>query len=167
MRWANSAHRQVWVNVASRSHSRDPPSRPLVRAPDRRPPSTASTAAPPQAGAYFLAIATDGYGPSRPTCPTDPTATARRELVIADPGFPEQNNQVLNAMRGDLTDLRGEFTGLREKVNDGFIEMRGRLDVAAAGQQRITDLLTTVIEGRFGRARNSRYGGIGPRTTRR
>ncbi|WP_292981291.1 hypothetical protein [Mycobacterium sp.] len=39
-----------------------------------------------------------------------------------------------NALREDLTDLRGH-------VNDGFIEMRGKLDAAAAGQQHIVELL--------------------------
>lgn len=44
-----------------------------------------------------------------------------------------------NAMRADLTDLRQHMT-------TGFIEVRGRLDAAAAGQQRIVDLLTAVLE---------------------
>lgn len=43
-----------------------------------------------------------------------------------------------NAMREDLTDLR-------QHVDNGFTEMRGKLDAAAAGQQQIVDLLTTLI----------------------
>ncbi|HEX5495159.1 MAG TPA: hypothetical protein VFX70_11365 [Mycobacteriales bacterium] len=44
-----------------------------------------------------------------------------------------------NAMRADLTDLQ-------TKVDNGFAEVRGRLDVAAAGHQQIVDLITTLIE---------------------
>jgi hypothetical protein len=53
-------------------------------------------------------------------------------------GFREQNTRVLNAMREDLTDLRS-------RVDDGFTEMRGRLDAAAAGQQEIVSLLNTLM----------------------
>lgn len=49
-----------------------------------------------------------------------------------------QNNRVLNAMRADITDLR-------EHVDRGFLEIRGRLDATAAGQQTIVDLLGTLI----------------------
>jgi hypothetical protein len=55
--------------------------------------------------------------------------------------FREQNTRVLNAMREDLTDLRS-------RVDDGFAEMRGKLDGTAAGLQQITDLLTTLIAQR-------------------
>lgn len=44
-----------------------------------------------------------------------------------------------NAMREDLGDLR-------TKVDNGFTEMRGKFDAAAAGQQQIADLLNTLIE---------------------
>ena len=43
-----------------------------------------------------------------------------------------------NAMREDLTDLQ-------RKVDDGFTEIRGRLDATAAGQQQIVTLLNTLI----------------------
>lgn len=56
-----------------------------------------------------------------------------------------------NAMREDFTDLRGEVTDLRRHVDDGFAEIRGRLDGAAAGQQQIVDLLTTLIDRQDGR----------------
>jgi chromosome segregation ATPase len=49
-------------------------------------------------------------------------------------------------LRQDFTDLRGEFGELRDHVGKGFIEMRGKFDAAAAGQQQIVDLLNTVIE---------------------
>lgn len=43
-----------------------------------------------------------------------------------------------NAMREDLNDLR-------QKVDTGFTEIRGRLDATAAGMQHIADLLGTLI----------------------
>ena len=52
--------------------------------------------------------------------------------------FRSQNNRVLNAMREDIIDLR-------EHVDRGFLEIRGRLDATAAGQQTIVDLLGTLI----------------------
>lgn len=67
-----------------------------------------------------------------------------------------------NAMRQDFVDLRQDFVGLRqdfadlrehvdrkfEQVDQGFMEMRGRFDAAAAGQQQIVDLLTTIMRER-------------------
>jgi len=52
--------------------------------------------------------------------------------------FREQNTRVLNAMRDDLVDLRSV-------VDRGFIEVRGKLDAAAAGQQQIADMLSALI----------------------
>jgi hypothetical protein len=49
-----------------------------------------------------------------------------------------QNNRVLTAMREDITDLR-------EHVDRGFLEIRGRLDATVAGQQTIVDLLNSLI----------------------
>jgi hypothetical protein len=67
-------------------------------------------------------------------------------------GFREQNTRVLNAMREDLTDLRSRvddgFAGMENRLTEmqnGFIEMRGRLDAADAGQQQIVGLLNTLI----------------------
>ncbi|MEZ0366581.1 hypothetical protein ACAG26_23165 [Mycobacterium sp. pUA109] len=63
-------------------------------------------------------------------------------------------------MRGEVRDLRGEmrdfrqattasfnamrndFTDLRTQMNDGFVEIRGRLDATATGLTQITNLLT-------------------------
>ena len=60
-----------------------------------------------------------------------------------------------NAMRQDFVDLRQDFADLREhvdrkfeQVDQGFMEMRGRFDAAAAGQQQIVDLLTTIMRER-------------------
>jgi len=64
-----------------------------------------------------------------------------------------------NALREDFVDLRsdfgalqegfatlqGNFGALQENVDQGFIEMRGKLDATAAGQQQIVDLLQTII----------------------
>jgi uncharacterized protein involved in exopolysaccharide biosynthesis len=52
--------------------------------------------------------------------------------------YRDHSNRVLNAMRADITDLR-------EHVDRGFMEMRGRLDTTAAGQQQIVDLLGRLI----------------------
>lgn len=41
-------------------------------------------------------------------------------------------------MRDDLADFRSQ-------VSEGFTEIRGRLDAAAAGQQQIADMLNTLI----------------------
>lgn len=60
-----------------------------------------------------------------------------------------------NAMRHDFVDLRQDFVDLREhvdrrfeQVDQGFAEMRGRFDATAAGQQRIVDLLNSIITER-------------------
>ncbi|WP_374157594.1 hypothetical protein ACEWX3_21190 [Mycobacterium sp. G7A2] len=60
-----------------------------------------------------------------------------------------------NAMRQDFVDLRQDFADLREhvdrrfeQVDRGFMEMRGRFDAAAAGQQQIVDMLTTIMRER-------------------
>src|SRR5262249_27894354 len=57
-----------------------------------------------------------------------------------------------NVMREDFTDLRNDFTGLRNHVDNGFIEIRGRLDAAAAGQQQIVTLLNRLIDQHDGQA---------------
>ncbi|MGH3925804.1 MAG: hypothetical protein ACRDTT_23580, partial [Pseudonocardiaceae bacterium] len=59
---------------------------------------------------------------------------------------------VQTAARFDRLEQR--FDGLEQRVDrleqhvdNGFIEMRGKFDQAAAGQQQITDLLTILIAG--------------------
>lgn len=59
--------------------------------------------------------------------------------------FREQNTRVLNAMREDLIDVRQWVETGFARVDNGFTEMRGKLDGAAAGQQQIVTLLTTLI----------------------
>lgn len=51
-----------------------------------------------------------------------------------------------NAMREDLTDLRTRIEDGFAKVENGFVEMRGKLDATAAGQHQIVELLNTVIQ---------------------
>ena len=52
--------------------------------------------------------------------------------------FRQATTSSFNALREDLTDLR-------QQMNDGFTEMRGKFDATAAGQQQIVDLLNTLI----------------------
>lgn len=52
--------------------------------------------------------------------------------------FRQATTSSFNAMRDDLTDLR-------QQVDTGFTEIRGKLDAAAAGQQQIVNLLNTLI----------------------
>ncbi|MCH9729717.1 MAG: hypothetical protein K0U84_08595 [Actinomycetia bacterium] len=41
--------------------------------------------------------------------------------------------------------MRRDFVDLRDHVDQGFTEMRGKFDGAASGQQQILDLLQTII----------------------
>lgn len=59
--------------------------------------------------------------------------------------FREVSVRVLNAMRADMTDLREHVDQGFAQVDRGFVEMRGLLDASAAGQQRIAELLGTLI----------------------
>ena len=68
---------------------------------------------------------------------------AARDRDLADLGLKvDANRSVINAL-GEQTAAR--FDRLEQKVDTGFAEMRGRLDQAAAGQQQIAQLLTTLI----------------------
>ncbi|MCH9759107.1 MAG: hypothetical protein K0U75_00415 [Actinomycetia bacterium] len=59
--------------------------------------------------------------------------------------FRQATSASFNAMRQDFVDLRQDFTDLCDHVDQGFAEMRGKFDAAAAGQQQIVDLLHTII----------------------
>jgi hypothetical protein len=48
-------------------------------------------------------------------------------------------------LRQDFTDLRQDFANLREHVDRGVLEVRGKFDATAAGQQQIVGLLQTII----------------------
>lgn len=49
-------------------------------------------------------------------------------------------------MREDFVDLRQDFFDLRNHVDRGFAEMRGKLDATATGQQHIADLIQRLID---------------------
>jgi hypothetical protein len=83
---------------------------------------------------------------------------AARDRDLADLGVKvDANRSVINAL-GEQTAAR--FTRLEQQIDDvrtemrsefaevhgGFTQMRGKLDQAAAGQQQIADLLTTLID---------------------
>ena len=59
--------------------------------------------------------------------------------------FRQATTASFNALRQDFVDLRQDFGDLRTHVDNGFIEMRGKFDVIAAGQHQIVDLLQTII----------------------
>jgi chromosome segregation ATPase len=90
---------------------------------------------------------------------------AARDRDLADLGLKvDANRSVINALgeqtaarfdrleeRFDRLDHRADrldhrVDRLEQKVDTGFAEMRGKLDQAAAGQQQITHLLTTLID---------------------
>jgi predicted nucleic acid-binding Zn-ribbon protein len=66
--------------------------------------------------------------------------------------FREQNTRVLNAMREDLSDFRSAVDEKFARVDQGFAEMRGKLDAAAAGQQQIAGMLGALIARDEGQA---------------
>jgi hypothetical protein len=59
--------------------------------------------------------------------------------------FRQATTASFNALRQDFVDLRQDFVDLRTHVDNGFIEMRGKFEVMAAGQHRVVDLLQTII----------------------
>jgi hypothetical protein len=72
--------------------------------------------------------------------------------------FRQATTASFNAMREDLTSLRehvdngfAEIHGRLDVADRGFAEIRGRLDGQAAGQQRIVDMLTVLIDREGGR----------------
>ena len=76
---------------------------------------------------------------------------ARMDIVAADAAAARH---LAAARDRDLADLgvkvdanRTAINALGEQTAAGFAEMRGKLDAAAAGQQRIVDLLTGLISG--------------------
>ncbi len=76
---------------------------------------------------------------------------ARMDIVASDAAAARH---LAAARDRDLADLgvkvdanRAAINALGEQTAAGFAEMRGKLDAAAAGQQRIVDLLTGLIPG--------------------
>ena len=66
-----------------------------------------------------------------------------RDLTGEFGDFRRATTAGFNALREDFTDLRGQ-------MNNGFIEMRAKFDVAAAGQQQIVELIQGLIDDRGG-----------------
>ncbi|WP_250558487.1 permease [Pseudonocardia lacus] len=64
--------------------------------------------------------------------------------------FRQATTASFNAMREDLGDLRRDLDGLREHVDSGFAEVRGRLDGVAAGHEQIVGMLTTLLDRETG-----------------
>ena len=69
--------------------------------------------------------------------------------------FRQATTASFNALRQDLVDLRAhvdqgfaEVAGRFADVDRGFLEIRRKLDGAAAGQQQIVELLQTIITDR-------------------
>src|SRR5262249_51884344 len=87
---------------------------------------------------------------------------AARDRDLADLGVKVDANQAVISALGEQTaarftrveeridDLRTDMRGGFAEVHDGFAELRGRLDQAAAGQLQIADLLTTLIDQQGG-----------------
>ncbi|RZS43250.1 hypothetical protein EV193_102229 [Herbihabitans rhizosphaerae] len=59
--------------------------------------------------------------------------------------FRKATTASFNAMREDMTDFRRDVEVRFGQVDQGFAEMRGKLDATAAGQQQIVTLLDTLI----------------------
>jgi uncharacterized protein YdiU (UPF0061 family) len=51
----------------------------------------------------------------------------------------------MGSMRQDIDSLREYMHAMREDMDNGFIQMRGKFDAAAAGQQQIVQLLNGLI----------------------
>ncbi len=60
--------------------------------------------------------------------------------------FRQATTGSLNALREDFVDLRQDLSDLRDDVGRGFVEMRGKLDATTAGQQRIAELIESLID---------------------
>ncbi len=62
----------------------------------------------------------------------------------------EEIRDFRQATTSSFTAMREDFSDLRSHSDDGFLEIRGRLDATAAGQQQIIDMLTTLIDRQDG-----------------
>lgn len=60
--------------------------------------------------------------------------------------FRQATTTSFNALRQDFVDLRQDVVDLSGHVEQGFTEIRGRLDATAAGQQHIADLIQSLID---------------------
>ncbi|MGV9801649.1 hypothetical protein ACWDTP_26745 [Mycobacterium sp. NPDC003449] len=81
-------------------------------------------------------------------------AAARVLAGAADRDVDEVRAEIRDFRRattGSFNAMREDFSDLREHVDRGFTEMRGKFDAAAAGQQQIVDLIQTVIDNQGGK----------------
>jgi ABC-type transporter Mla subunit MlaD len=60
--------------------------------------------------------------------------------------FRTATNASFNALRQDFVDLREHVDRGFAQVDQGFTEVRGKLDGTAAGQERVVELLQTLID---------------------
>ena len=75
-------------------------------------------------------------------------AAARRLAGAADRDDSEFRDEIRAFRRAtgvSFNALRQDFVDLRAHVDNGFVEMRGKFDVMAAGQRQIVDLLQIII----------------------
>lgn len=68
---------------------------------------------------------------------------ANRSVINA---LGEQTGARFDRLEEKFDQLDHRFDRLEQKADTGFVEMRGKLDQAAAGQQQIAQLLTTLID---------------------
>ncbi|MDA4110260.1 hypothetical protein [Mycolicibacterium holsaticum] len=90
---------------------------------------------------------------------TEQDATAARVLAgAADRDVTEFREEIRDFGRSTAASFNAhgrDFVDLRTHVDNGFVEIRGKFDLMAVGQQQIVDLLQSIItdEGRGGSAR--------------
>ncbi|BBY80142.1 hypothetical protein H7I53_00265 [Mycolicibacterium pulveris] len=61
--------------------------------------------------------------------------------------FREEIRDFRRATAASFNAMRQDFVDLRTHVDNGFMEIRGKFDVMAAGQQQIVDLLQRISAG--------------------
>lgn len=73
---------------------------------------------------------------------------AARDRDLADLGVKvDAHRAAINALG---VQTAGRFDELTNEMRTGFVEMRGKLDQTAGGQQHIVELLTDLIAGQAG-----------------
>lgn len=82
---------------------------------------------------------------------TEQDAAAARVLAgVADRDVTEIRAEIRdfrNATTASFNALREDFGDLRNHVDWGFTEIRGKLDATATGQEHIADLVQRLIDG--------------------
>ncbi len=103
------------------------------------------------------ALETTVHGIKRRLRATEQDAAAARVLAgAADRDVTEIRAEIrdfrnastasFNALRQDFVELRSHVDRRFEQVDRGFAEIRGTLDATAAGQQRIVELIQSLID---------------------